>query len=106
MPVNPEMGKHMRMDQAELDAAVQRGLLDLSRPDDDTGFFSLTEGPEWLDIGYVGMDEGEAVAAERDGIAEVRVVRLSLRSAFRLDHKPERLNLVIIEGRVIRAAFF
>lgn len=91
--------------QAKFDAAVQDSIKDYLRP--DTGFFSPTEDPEWLDFGYVGMDEDEAVAAaEHDGIGEIRVFRLPFRSAYRLDYKPERLNFAITEGRVLRAAFF
>jgi len=109
MPLNPEEGDQPMVrevaDRAELDAISEQSLLDHLKEWDDTGFFSLTKDPEWPDIGYVGMDEDEAVAvAERGGIAEVRVVRLPFRSAFRLDRKPERLNLAISQGRVIRAA--
>ena len=75
--------------------------------DPDTGFFSPIQDAEWLDLGYVGMEESEAViAAERNEVSEVRVFRLPFRSAYRLDYKPERLNLAIVEDRVIRAAFF
>jgi hypothetical protein len=45
--------------QAKLDAAVQDSINDYLRP--DTGFFSPTEDPEWLDSGYVG--EGRVLRA-------------------------------------------
>ena len=92
-------------DQAALNAAFKDAMTRLNDP--DTGFFGLTEDLEWSDIGYVGVDEDAAVeAAERHGIAEIRVFRLPFRSAYRLDHMPERLNLAISQGQVIRAAFF
>ena len=77
----------------------------------DTGFFSLSDDPDWLDPElqrrYVGMREDRAAsAAEQTGIrGEIRVLRLPFRSALSLDQKPDRLNFAVTEGRVIRAAF-
>jgi hypothetical protein len=50
--------------------------------------------------------EDAASAAVRDGITEVRVFRLPFDRAYRLDHIPNRLNLAVLDGRVIRVAFF
>jgi hypothetical protein len=50
--------------------------------------------------------EEAASGAVRDGITEIRVFRLPLQSAYRLDHIPNRLNLAVVDGRVIRVAFF
>jgi hypothetical protein len=98
-----EPGPREFADQAAFDAAIREALND----DPDTGFFSPTDDPEWLDIGYSGMDETEAVAAaERKGVAEIRVFPLPFRSVYRKDYKRERLNLAIVGGRVIRAGFF
>ena len=56
--------------------------------DPDTGVFSPTEDAEGLDVGYLGMEESEAVtAAERNEVSEVRVIRLPFTSAYRLDYK-------------------
>ena len=75
------------------------------------GFFSLAEDPDRLDSElqerYVGMSaEDAASAVVRDGITEIRVFRLPFQSALRPDHVPNRLNLAVIDGRVIRVAFF
>ena len=99
----PERGLREFADQASFDAAIREAL----NSDPDTGFFSLNNDPEWRDIGYKGLDEAEAVAAaERKGVAEIQVFRLPFRSFYRLDYKPDRLNLAIVDGQVIRAAFF
>jgi hypothetical protein len=94
-------------DPAALDAAVRQALNDFKDP---AGFFSLAEDPNRLDSElqerYVGMSAEEAAsAAVRDGITEIRVFRLPCQT-YRIDHIPNRLNLPVIDGRVIRVAFF
>ena len=91
-----------------LDAAVRQAPNDFRDP---AGFFRLAEDPERLDSElqerYVGMSAEEAAsAAVRNGITEIRVFRLPVQSAYRLDHIPSRLNLAVVDGRVIRVAFF
>jgi hypothetical protein len=92
---------------ATIDAAVREALNDFKDP---AGFFSLAEDPDRLDSElqerYVGMSaEDAASAAIRDGITEIRVFRLP-KSGRWLDHRPNRLNLAVLNGRVIRVAFF
>jgi hypothetical protein len=58
---------------------------------------------------YVGMHRAEALsAANSSGVVEVRVIDLLLPPNTLLfnDLRPERLNLLVIEDRVQRAAFF
>ena len=62
-----------------------------------------------FELPYVGMSRQEArSAASSDGVAEIRVMEIPLRSntAFTADLRPHRLNLLVVEGRVVRAAFF
>ena len=58
-----------------------------------------------FELPYVGMSRQEA---RSDGVAEIRVMEIPLRSntAFTADLRPHRLNLLVVEGRVVRAAFF
>jgi len=58
---------------------------------------------------YVGMARGEALsAASSNGVAHVRVMEdpPATGTAFTADLRPSRLNLLVIEGQVVRAAFF
>jgi hypothetical protein len=94
-------------DAATLDVAISQALHDFKDP---AGFFSLAEDPDRLDSElqerYVGMSaEDAASAAIRDGITQIRVFRLPL-TTLRTDHYPDRLNLAVRDGRVIRVAFF
>ena len=108
VPVEP-MGQDDEVaDPATLDAAVRQALSDFKDP---AGFFSLAEDPDHLDSElqrrYVGMNvEDAASTAIRDGITEIRVFRLPFNRPLRTDHVPNRLNLAVVEGRVIRVAFF
>ena len=95
-------------DVAILDAAVRQALNDFKDP---AGFFSLAEDPDRLDSElqerYVGMSaEDAASAAIRDGITNIRVFRLPFDRPYIRDHLPDRLNLAVVDDRVIRVAWF
>jgi hypothetical protein len=90
------------------DPAILDALIDFKDP---AGFFSPAQDPDRLDSElqelYVGMSaEDAASAAVGDGITEIRVFRLPFDRAYRKDHIPNRLNLAVLDGRVIRVAFF
>jgi hypothetical protein len=62
-----------------------------------------------IELPYVGMRRVEALsAADSDGIAQVRVIDIPAppNSALTADLRSKRLNLVIVDDRVVRAAFF
>jgi len=82
-----------------------------------TGFVTASPLPHpWFDrhepeveLPYIGMGRDEAqAAATSNGIAQVRVLEVPVPpgSAWTADFRPGRLNLMIAEGRVVRAAFF
>jgi hypothetical protein len=56
---------------------------------------------------YVGLEEGEAVVAARAaGVFCVRVHDTDADRPFTFDNRPDRLNLAVKDGRVIRARYF
>jgi hypothetical protein len=56
---------------------------------------------------YVGLEQDEALAvAGRQGIVQLRMHDLDDDRPFHLDHRPDRLNLAVKDGRVIRASYF
>jgi len=90
------------------DPAILDALIEFKDP---AGFFSLAQDPDRLDSElqerYVGMSaEDAASAAVRDGITEIRGFRLPFDKPYRRDRFPNRLNLAVLDGRVIRVAFF
>jgi len=108
VPAEPLGPDDQIADQPAFDAAVLDALIDFKDP---AGFFSLAENPGRLDSElqqrYVGMSaEDAASVAIRDGITEIRVFRLPFDRPFRHDHFPNRLNLAVVEDRVVRVAFF
>ena len=76
------------------------------------------EVPSWLDdwfarsktidgIQFVGMTEQEArLAAAHNGIRQIRTIDLPLRGVIPADRGPRRLNLLVGDGWVLRAASF
>lgn len=84
---------------------MQTGTVTDPRPGDDWfDRHEVTGGPP-----YVGMSREDAEAAARsDGIAQIRVVDIPSPpgSALAADYRPGRLNLLIVDGQVVRAAFF
>jgi hypothetical protein len=90
------------------DPAILDSLIEFKDP---AGFFSLAQDPDRLDSElqerYVGMSaEDAASAAVRDGITEIRVFRLPFDRPYRRDRIPNRLNLAVLDDRVLRVAFF
>ncbi len=84
---------------------------------EQTGSVTPTPFPHpWFDraeptvkLPYVGMSRQEALsAADANGVAQVRVMEVPIPpyTAFMADLRPNRLNLMIVEGQVVRAAFF
>jgi len=74
-------------------------------------FSAWAQDPDRLDAElqerYAGMSaEDAASAAVRDGITEIRVFRLPFDRPYIKDRIPNRLNLAVLDGRVIRVAFF
>jgi hypothetical protein len=62
-----------------------------------------------VELAYVGMARDEArAAAISNGITQVRVLEVPTPpgTEWTADLRPNRLNLMIVEGRVVRAAFF
>jgi len=62
-----------------------------------------------VELAHVGMSRRDAEsAAEVDGVAQVRILEVPARpdAALTADLRPGRLNLLIDDGRVVRAAFF
>lgn len=56
---------------------------------------------------YLGLLEDDAIAAaESIGITEIRLFHAPSIGVWMKDYLPKRLNFVIAENRVIRAAFF
>jgi hypothetical protein len=56
---------------------------------------------------YVGMRGDEGLnAAGAAGITDVRVIELPSEVALTLDLRSRRLNLLVVDGTVVRAAFF
>ena len=57
---------------------------------------------------YVGQLVAAArVQARDDGIQDVRVLSLDGKSLrMHQDHRPNRFNLLVLNGKVVRAAFF
>lgn len=56
---------------------------------------------------FIGMKRDEAVATAREHHKQVRVLSLDEASLnVYQDHRPDRLNLLILNGEVVRAAFF
>jgi hypothetical protein len=56
---------------------------------------------------YVGMTEQEArLTANRNGIRQIRSIHLPLDGSVPADAAPHRLNLLLADGRVLRAGFF
>lgn len=63
---------------------------------------SARQAPE-----YLGLETDEALATARKAHEEVRVLSLDAGSlSMHQDHRPARLNLLILDGEVVRAAFF
>lgn len=68
--------------------------------------FSMAErqAPEYLGLSA----EGAQALATQQGVEEVRIVALDGDGPVRLhqDHRPCRLNLVVLDRAVVRAAFY
>jgi hypothetical protein len=62
-----------------------------------------------VSLRYVGMRREEALsAATSDGVARIRVIEIPAQpnSGLTADLHSRRLNFVIVDDRVLRAAFF
>lgn len=56
---------------------------------------------------FIGMTMDEAVAAARRDHEQVRVLSVDVASLnMHQDHRPSRLNLLMLNGELVRAAFF
>jgi hypothetical protein len=82
---------------------MQTGGMEMPTWLDD--WFSRYEGSEVLT--YVNMQRDEALsAAASNGVSQIRTIEIPSNAALTADLRPKRLILAIIDGRVIRAAFF
>lgn len=68
---------------------------------------------DWFDLGderprFVGLRRDEAESQARDEGLATRVLDISVKRqvGWQADRRPNRLNLVVEDGRVIRAAVF
>jgi hypothetical protein len=84
---------------------------------EQTGFVTVSPHPHpWFDrhepaveLPYVGMTRQEAEsAASANGVIQLRIMDIPSppNLAVTADIRPQRLNLLVVEGRVVRAAFF
>ena len=65
---------------------------------------SLTRAPQ-----FVGLPAEDACRlATQEGIEQVRLLSLDGEAGIRmhLDRRPDRLNLLVLRGEVVRAGFF
>jgi hypothetical protein len=73
------------------------------------------ESSEWLDrifsaqpeaVEFVGLSEQEALDAAKSSNLAARVIRVGATLPLHMDHRGDRVNLVVEGDRVLRAAYF